>query len=118
MRAFLEAVKAACLEHGRPSVLMLVRESRAVFKPEDYGLAGGFVEGMVTSACRVALVGDSSELQHAHEYIALVARQQGMNVRSFRDAAAALRWLASAEADAAGAPGSDRLEPAGPPKLA
>lgn len=117
MRAFLEAVKAACLEHGRPAILMQVRDSRPAFKPEDYGLSGGFAEGLATPACRIALVGDSSELNHAHEYVALVARQQAFRVRAFRDSAAALRWLHSGEADAVPGASSDALEPARPPKL-
>lgn len=92
MRAFLEAVKAACVEHGCPNILLAIRASRAVFKPEDYGL-GTYATAMATPSCRVALVGDSSELHHAHDYIQLVARQQGLNVRAFRDERAAVRWL-------------------------
>jgi hypothetical protein len=41
-------------------------------------------------SCRIALLGDSSELHHAHEYVELVARQQHLNVKAFR---AAAEWL-------------------------
>ena len=115
MRAFLTAVKSACLEHGQPRILMSVRDSRAVFKAEDYGLSG-YANDMVTPSCRIALVGDSSELHHAHEYIVLVARQQNVNVRAFRDVPSASGWLASGVVPAPVA-ASDFLEPVGAPKL-
>jgi len=116
MREFLEAVKAACLSHQCPNILIRVNSSRAMFKAEDWGLGDGFAATMATPACRVALVADSSELNHAHEYIALLARQQSFNVRAFRDGESAQRWLASNEAIAA-APRSDGLQPARAPKL-
>ena len=96
MREFLIAVQAACREHGRPKILMRVTQSRPVFKPEDYGLAGnmrGYVTDLVTPKCQVALLGDTHELNAAHEYIEVVARQQNVNVRAFSDEASALRWL-------------------------
>ncbi len=96
MRAFLVAVKQACREHGQGNVLMCVRDSRAVFKAEEYGLHG-YVNELATASCRIALVGDSTELHHAHDYVVLVARQQGINARAFRDARAALEWLRSPE---------------------
>lgn len=105
MREFLVAVQAACREHSRPRILMKVNDSRPVFKPEDYGLAGdrsgnaqGYVNELVTPKCQVALVGDTPELNAAHEYIEVVARQQNVNVRAFADEAAALQWLAGERA--------------------
>lgn len=95
MREFLVAVHAACGRHGCPKILMTIRASRPVFKPEDYGLAS-YVNELVTPKCQVSLVGDTHELNAAHEYIELCARQQNMNVRAFRDEAAALRWLRGA----------------------
>lgn len=99
MREFQLAVHAACREHAQPKILISVRRSRAMFKPEDYGLDGstrGYVNELVTPACQVALVGDTEELNTANEYIELVARQQGLNVRAFRDERGALRWLEGA----------------------
>lgn len=100
MREFALAVKAACLRHGCPRILVCIGDSPAVFKAEEYGLDGtsrGYVAEILTRSCRIALLGDSSELHHAHEYIELVARQQGVNVRAFRDQAGALQWLAADE---------------------
>jgi hypothetical protein len=92
MREFLVAVHAACGSHQCPRILMSIRKSRPVFKPEDYGIST-YVNELVTPKCQVALVGDTHELNAAHEYIELCARQQSMNVRAFRADAAALRWL-------------------------
>ena len=95
MREFLVAVHAACGQHGCPRILMSIRASRPVFKPEEYGLAS-YVRELVTDKCQVALVGDTRELNAAHEYIEVCARQQNMKVRAFREEAAALRWLRGA----------------------
>ena len=95
MREFLIAVHAACGQYRCPRILMSIRASRPVFKPEDYGLSS-YVNELVTDKCQVALVGDTPELHAAHEYIEVCARQQKMNVRAFRDETAALRWLRNA----------------------
>jgi hypothetical protein len=123
MREFLLAVKAACLEHGCPRILLSVRDSHAMFKAEDYGLLGqGYASDLVTPSCRIALVGDTQDLNFAHEYIELVARQRQVNVKSFRDCASAARWLQADEADeaaqASAAAGLDALKPGRAPKLA
>jgi hypothetical protein len=96
MREFLLAVHAACREHRLPKILISVRQSRAVFRPEDYGLDGemrGYANELVSAACQIALVGDTGEVNSANEYIEVVARQQGINVRAFRDERSALGWL-------------------------
>jgi hypothetical protein len=96
MREFLLAVHAACRKHGSSKILLAVRRSRAMFKPEDYGLSAenrGYANELVTPACQIALLGDTDEVNSANEYIELVARQQGVNARAFRDERAAQRWL-------------------------
>jgi hypothetical protein len=95
MRTFLLAVREACRRHDCPRILVSIRASRAGFKPEDYGLSG-YANELATPECQIALVGDTPELNTAHEYIELIARQQGLNVRAFREDAAAARWLAGA----------------------
>jgi hypothetical protein len=97
MRDFLLAVHAASKQHDLPKVLISVRQSRAVFKPEDYGLSG-YLNELVTPVCQIALLGDTKEVNTANEYIEMVARQHGMNVRAFVDERGALRWLKGAHA--------------------
>jgi len=95
MREFLRAVAAACREHACPKILMTVRQSRVMFKPDDYGLSG-YANDLVSPACQIGLVGDTRELHAAHEYIEVVARQQHINARAFRDEPSAIRWLEGA----------------------
>ncbi len=95
MREFLLAVHAACRKHACSKVIMLVRRSRPAFKPEDYGLTS-YAADLVSAACQIALVGDTEELHSAHSYIEVVASQQSINARAFRDEAAALRWMSGA----------------------
>ena len=90
---FLKQIAAAMLEHGRSRVLVVVRESRAIFKVEDYGLSDYLKAMAAKPDRRVALVGDSSESYAAHGYIELLARQRNLPVRAFRDEPAALEWL-------------------------
>ena len=54
MREFLIAVHAACQRHGCPKILMSVRASRPVFKPEEYGIST-YVNELITERCQVAL---------------------------------------------------------------
>jgi hypothetical protein len=101
MREFLLALQAACKQHGQPKILISLRRSRAMFKPEDYGLDGemrGYVSALVTPACQIAVLGDTHEVNAANEYIEMAARAQGLNVRAFREEHAALQWLQGAGA--------------------
>jgi len=95
MREFLMAVSAACQKNASSKVVLVVRRSRPAFKPEDYGLTS-YVRDLVTAECQVALVGDTEELRTAHGYVEMLARQQNINARAFRDEASALRWLSRA----------------------
>ena len=95
MRQFLVAVSAACQKNASSKVVLVVRRSRPAFKPEDYGLTS-YVRDLVTAECQVALVGDTEELRTAHGYVEMLARQQNINARAFRDEASALRWLSRA----------------------
>jgi hypothetical protein len=74
-----------------PSVLIVTRASRPLFKLEEFRLSS-FLEQM-TDACRVAMVGENPELRASDEYIATMARQKRLAVRTFSDEAAAVRWL-------------------------
>ena len=42
---------------------------------------------------RVALLADADEVRASHQYIEVLAAQQGANVRAFRDESRALNWL-------------------------
>ena len=79
---FIDALTTEARKHGTSRILIWVRNSRPIFKR----LAE--VKG-----ARVALLADSDEVRASHQYIEVLAAQEGAQVRAFRDEAAALRWL-------------------------
>jgi len=96
-REFLEAVLAEVIEHRRPQVLIYVRCSKPIFTVERYGFSH-YLEVAFKSRHKIALLGDTSELRIAHQYIATLARLRKVNLRAFVDEAAAIAWLRSGEA--------------------
>ena len=92
-RAFLDAVVRSNATHRRSRVLILVRASKSIFQVVAHGLMECFEELSATVPGQIALVGDTRDLRLSHEYIEVIARQHGLNVRSFPDEAAALAWL-------------------------
>jgi len=92
-RAFLDAVVRNNANHRRARVLILVRASKSIFQVVAHGLMECFEELSATTPGQIALVGDTRDLRLSHEYIEVIARQHGLNVRSFPDEAAALAWL-------------------------
>ncbi|MGH8642334.1 MAG: hypothetical protein ACRET6_11515 [Burkholderiales bacterium] len=93
--AFLLAAVREKVKHRRPCVLILVRLSTPVFQVAAHRLLESIEELATTPVCRVALVGDTRDLQMSHEYIELLARQRGLNVRSFQNETAALQWFST-----------------------
>lgn len=91
-REFLNAVAAECIRHQRWRVLISVHASMPIFTVEKYGFSS-FLEIAARYAERIALLADSLEIRFAHEYAAMLARMRGINVRTFRDEAAAIEWL-------------------------
>lgn len=92
-REFLQLVADAAMKHGRSRVLISVRSSNPVFTVERSGFLAYFRKLSADPSHKIALLGDSEELGISHQYIELIARQQGVRVQSFRDEAAALQWL-------------------------
>jgi CxxC motif-containing protein len=90
---FIRAVTKEVLKNGDTMVLVSVRNSRPIFKVDQYRIAEQFRRLAAQPKYRVALVADSDELRASHEYIEVLARQQKANVRAFRDEASALDWL-------------------------
>jgi hypothetical protein len=80
--------------HARlPRILVSVSRSRPIFRVEQYRISEYFKQLAANREVRVALLADSEDLRAAHQYIELLARQQGANLRAFADEAAALAWL-------------------------
>lgn len=92
-RTFLQIVASSALKHARSGILMSVRSSNPVFTVERSGFLAYFKKLAEDPEHRIALLGDSEELGISHQYFELIGRQHGVNVQSFRDETAALRWI-------------------------
>lgn len=92
-REFLESIASAAVGQRCSNVLITVHGSRPVFRFEQHGLFEFFKILAGEPPYRIAMLGDSEELNISHEYAELLAGQHGVNIRSFRNEAAALRWL-------------------------
>jgi hypothetical protein len=93
---FFRAIASASRKSRSPYILISVRSSKPIFQLERHGLIEYFRELAVTPSRRIALLGDSSDLRLSHEYVELIARQHGLNVRSFPDETAAYQWFRDA----------------------
>ena len=92
---FIEALTAQARKHSATRFLICVRNSRPIFKVEQYKVSDLFKQLAVNKALRVALLADSDEVRASHQYIEVLAAQQGAQVRAFRDEKRALAWLGS-----------------------
>ena len=92
-QTFLRAVVREGGKYRRSGILILVRSSKPIFQVVPHRLIEYFEELSASSPRRIALVGDTKDLRMSHDYIELLARQQGLEVRSFPDETAALLWL-------------------------
>jgi len=92
-RVFLQIVASSAVKHVRPGILISVRSSNPVFTVERSGFLVYFKRVAEDPEHRIALLGDSEELGISHQYVELIGRQHGLNVQSFRDEGAALRWI-------------------------
>ena len=91
MHSFLRAVVRS--SERRSNVLIRTWASKPVFHVERDGLVGYFREIARQPQHRVALLADTPDLRASHEYLELIARQRGVNVRSFRTEHEALLWF-------------------------
>jgi hypothetical protein len=91
---FIEAMAAEARRHAATRFLVCVRNSRPIFKVDQQKVAELFRQ-LAASKHRVALLADGDEVRASHQYIEVLAGQQGAQVRAFREEGRALHWLAS-----------------------
>ena len=92
---FVEALAAEARKSSATRFVVWVRNSRPIFKVEQVRVSDSFKQLAVRNV-RVALLADSEEVRASHQYLEVLAAQQGAKVRAFRDEARALSWLRSA----------------------
>ena len=92
-RRFLRAVVFESVRHGCSRILVHVRSSKTLFTVERYGVLETFKRLASDPAHRIALVGDTVEMGLSHDYVALLARQQGITLRNFQNESQAIEWV-------------------------
>lgn len=91
MGDFLRAVVRYSARCAR--FVIQVRQSKPIFHVEQHGLIELLRELARLPEHRIVLLADTADLQASHEYLELLARQRGVNVRSFRSEGEAVHWL-------------------------
>jgi hypothetical protein len=92
-RRFLRAVVFESARHACSRVLVHVRSSKTLFTVERFGVLETFKKLASDPAHRIALLGDTVELGMSHDYVALLARQQGITLRNFQNEQQAIEWV-------------------------
>jgi hypothetical protein len=90
---FVGALVAEARKSSTTRILIWVRNSRPIFRVEPYKVSERFKQLAVRKEVRVALLADADEVRASHQYIEVLAGQQGAAVRAFRDEPRALDWL-------------------------
>jgi parvulin-like peptidyl-prolyl isomerase len=90
---FVTALVAEARKHSATRILIWVRNSRPIFKVEQYKLSDQFKQLAAQKDVRIVLLADSDEVRASHQYIEVLAAQQSAQVRAFRDEGRALNWL-------------------------
>jgi len=92
-RRFFRAVVFESVRHGCSRVLVHVRSSKTLFTVERFGILETFKKLAADPAHRIALLGDTVELGMSHDYVVLLARQQGITLRNFQNEQQAIEWV-------------------------
>jgi hypothetical protein len=90
---FVDALAAEARKANATRIVIWVRNSRPIFKVEPYKISDQFKQLAANKELRVALLADSDEVRASHQYLEVLAAQQGAPVRAFRDEGRALDWL-------------------------
>jgi hypothetical protein len=90
---FLRAIEERGLKHPSSRVLICVHSSRAIFQVEKYHASMFIAEVAARPSLKVALVATQWYVRIAHEYVELLARLKGANIRSFAQEWEAIQWL-------------------------
>ena len=95
---FVEAIVQALRAGSVDKLLISIRDSRPVFRVEQWRLSAALDQVMSIAGLKVAFIADTRELQMSQQYIALLGRQRGLQFEAFDSEAAALAWLTGASA--------------------
>lgn len=97
-REIAEAVLAERDKLGVLAILISSKDSRPIFKVEEFRISELFDRALAIPGLRVAAATDDRALHAAHEYVELLAAQRGVPFRAFTSEREALAWLRSGAA--------------------
>jgi Arc/MetJ family transcription regulator len=89
-----EIARRVTLAEARHAVHAIIRETVAWLRM--HAIADVLHHARAVRGLRVALVADSWELYTSHQEVMVLARHRGIQIESFRDEAAAVKWLKAA----------------------
>ena len=89
---FVDALLAEAQKLAATRVLAWVRNSRPIFRVEQYDITGK-LRLVAARRLRVALLADSDEVRASHQYLEVRGGPQGAQQRAGRAGARALHWL-------------------------
>jgi hypothetical protein len=92
-RQFVAAILEGVRSHKATRVLISIRESRALFKVEDWKFSEALEEALRIARLKVAFIADSKDVSMSQEYIALIGRQKGFDFQAFGSETEAVAWL-------------------------
>ena len=92
---FVEAILEALAAQRADKLVISIRNSRPVFKVEEWKLSAVLDKVMRIAGLQIAFIADSRELQMSQQYIALLGKQRGLKFETFDSEAAAVAWLSS-----------------------
>jgi hypothetical protein len=90
---FVQAIVSALRSQAVFKLLISIRNSRPVFKVEEWKLSEALDQVMSIPGLKVAFAADTRELAMSQDYIALLGRQRGLQFEAFGSEQAALAWL-------------------------
>lgn len=92
-RELIEAMFAEREKHGALAILVVVSDSRPIFKVDGYGLGEVLERVKAIPGLRIAGVTEDAGLRASQEYVTLLAQQRGAEMRRFATEEEALAWL-------------------------
>ena len=92
-RELIDAMFAERAKHGVLGILIVVSESRPIFKVDGYGLNEVLERVKAVPGLRIAGVTDDPGLRASQEYVTLLAKQRGAPMQRFATEEEALAWL-------------------------
>jgi hypothetical protein len=98
-KRYLAALAAESARTGCRNVMIWIRSSRPIFRVAQYDIGEFFRQALDVPGAKVALLADAPDVRASQQYVEVLAKQQGVNVRAFADEIQATEWLTRRQAE-------------------